>query len=303
MDTSQMNPPKAATTPTWAKVETLDKSNALLILGKPKGTWDEGVYLAHEYISGWYSSPDLKVQSSSRQTASGNYGHRNNEILYESRTVIMNLICQGGRRLAIDYAQWLSEFMGQTVKLTVHDYDHEYWARGYCSLSFESAHYEDAIPGTLTVVCDDPFRYGEYRQGYANSAPDGDGGLVFDSAAPHGLHFPISFGDVELASTVCSVSNAGTHTAYPTITFNGGGSQDIRIATPDGQQLRFQGNSALRPLVFDCRNHRVSCQGVDVTRHVTSKYWPAIKPGKTQGFSIMSTGGGYIQIESYDTYL
>lgn len=302
MDTSNMNPPKSANTPTWAKIETLDKTNSLLILGKPKGTWDEGVYLAHEYISGWYSSPDLKVSSTPRQSGNGNFGHREQDILYESRTVIANIICQGGRKLAVDYAQWLSEFLGKMVRFTVHDYDHETWVTGYCSLTFDSAHYEDAIPGTVTVVCDDPRRYGsEIHTVYAYAASGGSGGLQYEADSPQGLIFPLNYGNVSVASTTCSLQNNGASYMYPTIRYYGNG-RDCRILMSNGQEVRYRGLGG-QPVLFDCLNHSATINGVDVTRYVSCRQWPKIAPNSEMVFSIVSDSGDYLQITGFDTYL
>lgn len=274
------------------------------VLGRPGPSGEPCLALMHDYIEGWYSTPDLKVESHARQTGDGNFQTPSDRVLYESRTVTAHILAYGRNRdEVVGWATRLNRTAGGLVTVTVHDGGASTWARGYCQLNFDAAHYEDAMPGTLTVVCDDPRRYGTaVRQGYASTSPEGLGGLVWSSDAPRGLAFPLGFGDVARSHSVCTVLNGGTATAYPVITFGGGNPADLRIADPSGRQLRYQGPNEA-PVVFDCLSRTAACFGVDRTRYVSARGWPEVPPGGSLTLSVMNSGGGYIEVACRDTYI
>jgi len=129
------------------------------VLGRPGPSGEPCLALMHDYIEGWYSTPDLKVESHARQTGDGNFQTPSDRVLYESRTVTAHILAYGRNRdEVVGWATRLNRTAGGLVTVTVHDGGASTWARGYCQLNFDAAHYEDAMPGTLTVVCDDPRR-------------------------------------------------------------------------------------------------------------------------------------------------
>ena len=285
------------------------------VLGEPSLGGGPCLTLLHEYIEGWYSSPDLKVEAHARQTGDGNFATPDDRVLYESRTVTAHVMAHGPSRAdVVAYANSLHRALSGNVTVAVDDDGVSTWARGYCQVAFDADRYRDAMPGTLTVVCDDPRRYGEFRGAYASSAPDGPGALRWADGGPRGLVFPISFGDVAEAATACSLHNAGTATAHPVIAFTGAQTADVRIPwsasveTDWGRrdmgsgELRYQGPTG-GLVVFDCLSHTASVAGVDRTRYVTGRQWPAVPAGGDLSLSLVCDSAGHIEAHIEDTYI
>ena len=282
----------------------------------PGSAREPTVFLAREgWVEGWYSSPDLKVEATARQTGHGNFPVPDDRVLYESRTVTVHLTCWGGTREAsVALASSWSRALAQSVTVTVDDGGLPTWARGHCQLAWESDWSPAGLRGTLTVVCDDPRRYGEFRGAYASSSPDGPGALRWADGGPRGLVFPISFGDVAEAATACSLHNAGTAAAHPVIAFTGAQTADVRIPwsasveTDWGRrdmgsgELRYQGPTG-GLVVLDCLSHTASVAGVDRTRYVTGRQWPAVPAGGDLSLSLVCDSAGYIEAHIDDTYI
>lgn len=270
--------------------------------GRPGPSGDPCLALMHEYIEGWYSTPDLKVDVHPRHTGNGNFQTPADRVLYESRTVTAHVLAYGnGRDEVVEWATKLNRTAGGLVTVTVFDGGVSTWARGYCQLNFDASHYEDAMPGTLTVVCDDPRRYGTRRSGTVVPAVVGSG-LRFEGEG-EALRFPVYFGEA-VGGEALLMENAGTATAYPTITVRGA---EGPVVTCDGcaEPLSFQTGSVNgAELVVDCLNRTVTAGGADAGRLLATRGFPSIPPGGSVSITVTDPDPGCTaEVVWHDTYI
>lgn len=268
--------------------------------------------LGSDYIEGWYSSPDLKVDSTDRQTGHGSFAHVSEDVLYATRTVTAHVTCIGmGRAATVRKAAELSRSLCQMVTVTVDDGETMTTVRGYCRLTFDSKWAAAGMTGTLDVVCDDPRRYGPLQTGellpLSASVGDLEGqGLQF--AGGKALRFPLTFADYESAEggnhpSTLTLTNAGNARAYPvfevqglsavTITDHGTG---LELAYPAWTDY---GN----PLTLDCLSRTASIAGVDVTRRLTRRNFPTIPAEGSTTLSLQAQGTGQVAVRWHDTYI
>lgn len=277
------------------------------VLGKPGASGEPCLALMHQYIEGWYSTPDLKVESHSRQTGSGNFQTTDDRVLYESRTVTAHVLAYGRNRdEVVAWAGRLHRAVGGIVTATVTDGGVSTWVRGYCQINFDAEHYEDAMPGTLTVVCDDPRRYGEMHCRSLSAGGTHSGALQWSGDAPRGLVWPTSFGDSGgTAPSLTVAENAGTATAYPVVEAVGFPSGFELVSDgPSGQSvLRYGASVGSAPLVLDCLSRTASVGGVDVTRDLTARGFPSIPPSGPVRLSVVAPGTGTVSVSWHDTYI
>ncbi len=277
------------------------------VVGEPTSADAPCLTLLHEYIEGWYSSPDLKVESHSRQTGDGNFSTPDDRVLYESRTVTAHVMAHGPSRAeVVAYANSLHRALSGNVTVTVEDDGLATWARGYCQVAFDADRYRDAMPGTLTVVCDDPRRYGEMHCRSLSAGGTHSGALQWSGDAPRGLVWPTSFGDSGgTAPSLTVAENAGTATAYPVVEAVGFPSGFELVSDgPSGQSvLRYGAPVGSAPLVLDCLSRTASVGGVDVTRDLTARGFPSIPPSGPVRLSVVAPGTGTVSVSWHDTYI
>lgn len=253
-------------------------------------------------LSGWYSTPDEKVESTERQSGHGAFNVTSDMVLYSSRTVTIDLLALGlTRNEIIDLIEDIQPFAGQIVKVRVKDAKRDTYATGYLTTQWASGRYDYFATCTITIVCPDPRRY-------ANSARTAvltpmfytNGGLMFDDNAC--LMWPVQFyGETESGNTAILYNN-GTTTAYPTITVSGSWPSGVILNTSQGQ-LWYKAAISWQALKIDCKTRTASINGVDVTRNFASRDFPSIKPGGNVRFSCLSGGTGSITLSVRDTYL
>lgn len=274
----------------------------------PGAAREPTVFLAREgWVEGWYSSPDLKVEATARQTGHGNFPAPDDRVLYESRTVTVHLTCWGGTREAsVALASSWSRALAQSVTVTVDDGGLPTWARGYCQLAWESDWSPAGLRGTLTVVCDDPRRYGERHGRSLAAGGTHSGALQWSGDAPRGLVWPTSFGESGgTAPSVMVAENRGTATAYPTVDAVGFPSGFELVSDgPAGQAvLRYGAPVGSVPLVLDCLSRTASVGGVDVTRNLAARGFPSIPPSGPVRLSVVAPGSGTVSVSWHDTYI
>lgn len=272
------------------------------VLGRPGPSGEPCLALMHQYIEGWYSTPDLKVESHARQTGDGNFRTPDDRVLYESRTVTAHVLAYGRNRdEVVEWAGRLHRAVGGTVTVTVTDGGVSTWVRGYCQLNFDAEHYEDAMPGTLTVVCDDPRRYGAARS--AVLAPAGpSGGLVFHAGEPRGLVWPLSFGDGSPSAQRAVLVNEGTARAYPVLEC-AGVDAGFSVLDADGRGVTCASTGGWQPLVLDCLSRTATVAGVDRTRDLRRRDFFSVPPGGTLALSLHGTARGSVTCRWHDTYI
>lgn len=272
------------------------------VLGEPSLGGGPCLTLLHEYIEGWYSSPDLKVEAHARQTGDGNFATPDDRVLYESRTVTAHVMAHGPSRAdVVAYANSLHRALSGNVTVAVDDDGVSTWARGYCQVAFDADRYRDAMPGTLTVVCDDPRRYGAARS--AVLAPAGpSGGLVFHAGEPRGLVWPLSFGDGSPSAQRAVLVNEGTARAYPVLEC-AGVDAGFSVLDADGRGVTCASTGGWQPLVLDCLSRTATVAGVDRTRDLRRRDFFSVPPGGTLALSLHGTARGSVTCRWHDTYI
>jgi len=264
----------------------------------------DGPSLFAEKLKGWWSTPQAKVSMTELSQGDGSHAISDPDVLYSSRTVTLDVIARGRRRSevqeAIESLLWMAH---RIVTLRVADASSDTYARGYIEVESGSGkalgHREEL---SVTIVCPDPRRYGTETLS-ATLVPGGnsDGGLDLTEER---LTWPLAWGESAASHSVATLHNAGTSTAYPTISIRGDIS-DVTIAEPaTGRELSISGYIGWNPIVLDCLSRTASIGGVDVTRRLGRRDFPSIAPGGDTTLALMCSGtNGSVSVEWHDTYI
>lgn len=131
-----------------------------------------------------------------------------------------------------------------------------------------------------------------------------------DSQSPQpnaGLVFPIDFRQAGDAGNTGMINNNGSYTAMPTITAHGHLDSGLTIHwnTSDGHEgdLSFNGNVENVPVTINTDTHSAIMGGLDVSYLLGSRDWPRIPAGGSCSFALLASGGGWITVQSHDTYM
>lgn len=254
-------------------------------------------------VDGWYGTPQTKVQLSERTMGHGAYVPAE-PILYAARTVTLGVVADAQTNAEVAAVMdSLSAFAGKMCRIAISDSGApETEAHGYVEVEWDRGPYMTACKGTVTIVCPDPRRYGTETLS-ATLVPGGnaDGGLDLTDAR---LAWPLAWGESAASHSVATLHNAGTSTAYPTISIRGDIS-DVTIAEPTtGKELSISGYIGWQPIVLDCLSRTASIGGVDVTRRLGRRDFPSIAPGGDTTLALMCSGtNGSVSIEWHDTYI
>ena len=222
---------------------------------------------------------------------------------YSSRTVTVDGYALGRTRAeALSSLAPLGAMAHRLVSIAVDDGVAETYATGALTAEVGKGVRGGAVTFTLTVVCPDPRRYGTDTLSAA-LVPGGnaDGGLDLTEER---LAWPLAWGESAASHSVATLHNAGTSTAYPTISIRGDIS-DATIAEPaTGRALSISGYIGWQPIVLDCLSRTASIAGVDVTRRLGRRDFPSIAPGGDTTLALMCSGtNGSVSIEWHDTYI
>lgn len=264
----------------------------------------DGPSLFAEKLKGWWSTPQAKVSMTELSQGDGAHAISDQDVLYSTRTVTLDVLARGRSRSEVQEAMesllWMAH---RIVTLRVADASSDTYARGYIEVESGSGkalgHREEL---SATIVCPDPRRYGTATLS-ATLVPGGnsDGGLDLTDAR---LAWPLEWGESAASHSVATLHNAGTSTAYPTISIRGDIS-DVTIAEPaTGRELTVTGYIGWSPIVLDCLSRTASIGGVDVTRRLGRRDFPTIAPGGDTTLALMCSGtSGSVSIEWHDTYI
>lgn len=255
-------------------------------------------------LSGWYNTPDAKVESTQRQAGHGAHDITDDMVLYASRTVRIDLVAlaetRAGVLAIIDSVQRLA---GHVVTLTVDDGEQVTQATGYITTSYDADRYETYTTGRITVVCQDPRRYAVPAAQYLLAPASGtDGGLVFDLTTGNLETDPVTFYGDSQGGNVCVLTNAGTTTAHPVITIEGYWPYGVTLNTSAGA-LTYGAGVYHQTVIIDTLTRTASINGVDVTRNLTRRNFPTVEPGGNIRVACMSAGTGSVTITAPDTYI
>lgn len=260
---------------------------------------------AERWLRGWYGTPDAKVSSTERKAGHGAFGVSPDSVFYHSRVVTAGVVALGGSRAeVVEAASSLSRMAGLVVSVSVDDGSVETEASGcYLEVDWDEAWAEDAMSGTVTVVCPDPRRYGTTpRRAYLSPGASA-GALAWHADAPHGLAWPLSYGGGGAGANVATLRNDGTSAAYPTITASGDMDGLVLTDASTGAQLAWDGHVGAQPVTLDCLSRTASVAGVDASRLLSSRGFPSIAPGGEVTLVLSATGSGTVEVEWRDTYI
>lgn len=280
--------------------------------GRTVGVASEGVpdgpSLFAEKLKGWWSTPQAKVSMTELSQGDGSHAIAETDVLYSSRTVTLDVLARGRRRSEVQEAMesllWMAH---RIVTIRVADAASDTYATGYLEVASDSGKaLERREELSLTIVCPDPRRYGAaLKTAYMRPAAQADGGLVYSDSGV--LEYPLGFsGETESGGCTATLHNAGTSTAYPIITTVGAMS-DFAIRDVAGiGELRYGGTAwPQAPITIDCLRRVAACNGVDVTRQLTARTFPAIPAGGsiTVTCSATADSSAGIRAEWRDTYI
>ena len=255
-------------------------------------------------VDGWYGTPQTKVQLSERTMGHGAYVPAE-PILYAARTVTLGVSANAQTSADVAAAMdSLSAFAGKMCRIVISDSGRpETEAHGYVEVAWDKGPYRASCDGTITVVCPDPRRYGTTPRRAYLSPGAAAGALAWHADAPHGLAWPLSYGDGGAGANVATLRNDGTATAYPTITASGDMDGLVITDTATGAQLAWDGHVGSQPVTLDCLSRAASVAGVDASRLLSSRGFPSVPPGGEVTLALSATGSGTVAVEWRDTYI
>lgn len=257
-----------------------------------------------EALDGWYSTPDEKVESTERQSGHGAFAITDDMVLYSARSVTIDLLALGySRAEVVGLMEQVQRFAGKVFRVRVVDGGRDTYAEGYLATEWDAVRWGNVATAALTIVCPDPRRYAtEGTQAFLSPMTGADGGFMFDIDSGVVLSQPFQWaGDTE-GGNVAVIENNGTTTAYPTLTVGGYWPNGVIINTDSGQ-LSYGVRLYYQNLVLDSKSRTASINGVDVTRNLVSRDFPAVEPGETLRLSCNSAGTGGITVSIRDTYI
>ena len=266
----------------------------------------EGLYIAKAGVEGYYSTPALKVNAVERSNGDGTHRVAEEDIHYAARTVLVHYLAFGeGRARILDALESLARAAHKLVRFRLLDGGRDTYVEGYTSWNTDPGFQDRATSDhVLTIVCSgDPRRYSSTTRGVQLlPAWSGNGGLYY-GAQGSGLQYSLTYGTQATgALNIQTLENMGTATAYPIITAYGH-LDSVRIDW-DGKTLEYRAPVDAVPLILDCNGAgAASMGGVDVSRNLSYRAFPTIPSQSTTTFILQSSGTGFVNVESHDTYL
>lgn len=266
---------------------------------------DDGLYIAEEGIEGFYGTPDQKVTRTERLNGDGSHEVKEMDIHYAARIVKMHFLAFGrSRAQLLDFVQRIGGVAHRIVTFRVIDDGRDTFVRGTANFDVDPLYSDTYMePQELTVVCDDPRRYGtESKQIELLPTSTGNGGLFFGDGGT-GLQFPLTYGiDAAQAQNIQTLHNDGASVAYPVITAYGDFNR-LRI-TCGAKTLEYSQPIGEVPLVLDSANGgSATVGGADVSHALTYRGFPEIQPGSDATFVLQSAGTGWVTVSVSDTYI
>lgn len=263
---------------------------------------DECVYVDRDGIEGWLSAPEVKTEPVERKWGNGAHDVAVGDISYAARTVTLHLdLVSNARERLLGMASLLSRAAGHLVRLRVVDGGQDMYVEGYVRPEYGATWSDQVLTGTLTMVCPRPERLSwSVRRDQVWPGGGMSGGLSYGSPAA-GLAYPLSYGVLPESRDTLLLRNQGSATAYPLLTLDGDHRGRLLLVW-DGRSLEWSGGVG-GPVVFDCRTQTASMGGVDQSRGLVSRAFPAVPPGGSVLVRLVEAGDGWLTVESRDTYI
>lgn len=294
-------------------------------------------------LSGWLGSPAAKTDLTERLVGDGAHDVQAAQILYSARTVTIEyrLLADAphDRGQVLDMQADLRMFLHRTVRVRVQDDAHDLYCEGYVdSVDTEQSTQNmnwQYLTGQIVIVCPRPELLSSLERGcqlQCASLENGSGGLSYNPQddflaasgegeptnsvsglfgtleGDEGIHYPLTYyldDDETAASNTGVVTNAGSSRAYPVFRVHG--------PMPDGVDLEFPGTGlrlqcslpvyAGSALVLDSRTRTASVNGVDVSETLISRGFPTVPSHGGLSLLLRTVGGGWVDVESHDTYI
>lgn len=279
---------------------TIEGGGIAARLGPPGGA--PGLHASG--LAGWYGTPDGKWDLTERQLGDGAFAIEPSQVAYSSRTVTVDGYALGRTRAeALSSLAPLGAMAHRLVSIAVDDGVAETYATGALTAEVGKGVRGGAVTFTLTIVCPDPRRYGTTPHRAYLSPGASAGALAWHADAPHGLAWPLSYGDGGAVANVATLRNEGTSAAYPTITASGDMDGLVITDTATGAQLAWDGHVGAQPVTLDCLSRAASVAGVDASRLLSSRGFPSVPPGGEVTLALSATGSGTVEVEWRDTYI
>ena len=273
--------------------------------GQTHGRTPDGLYVDWDTgVKGWFETPQAKVSLSERAGGDGAFPVDPSAVLYSARTVTVGVMAAGPDSDAVAaHRRRLLALAHRIVPIVVRDGAEETQAEGYVEVEWGKVRRTRAQVSTLTIVCPDPRRYGTTPHCAYLSPGAAAGALAWHADAPHGLLWPLSFGDGGAGANVATLRNDGTSTAYPVITASGSLDGITLTDTATGAQLAWDGHVGTQPVTLDCLSRTASVAGVDASRLLSVRGFPSVPAGGEVTLALTATGTGTVCVEWRDTYI
>lgn len=292
------------------------------------------LYFLEDGITGWYSTPDLKVSTVERGNGDGAHDVPESVIDYASRTVQVHVAAMGGDR-GETLREWdkVRQFTHRMVRLRLVDDIRDAYVEGMFQLEGPAEWEKDWMEGVFTVVCNRPEilatipSTGQLLP--VDAGGRGQGGLSYnqkllsthwegepnnsvsvlkypDLSGTKGLRYPLTYAGprTSLQSNQLVLENRGTSRAYPVFTCNG--------PMPDGVDLVVEGTGLWlkcvqpvygEPLILDSRSRTASVGGLDVSRTLEQRGFPVVEPGGSITVTLRTAGTGFVNALVRDTWM
>lgn len=292
------------------------------------------LYFLEAGITGWYSTPDLKVSTVERGSGDGAHDVPEACIDYASRTVQAHVAAMGGDR-AETLRLWDSvrRFSHRNVRLRLVDDERDAYVEGMFQLEGPAEWEPDLMEGVLTVVCNRPEILATAPQTgqMLPVAVDGRGlgGLSYNQSllrtywvgepnnsvsvleypalsGTSGLRYPLTYAGPLAAGSgnQVTLTNRGSSAAYPVFTCHGPLPNGVDLVVEGaGLWLRCSQPVYGEPLVLDCRSRTASVGGLDVSRTLVSRGFPTVPPQGSITVTLRNTGSGFVDVEMRDTWM
>ena len=273
--------------------------------GQTHGRTPDGLYVDWDTgVKGWFETPQAKVSLSERAAGDGAFPVGPSAVLYSARTVTVGVMAAGPDSDAVAaHRRRLLALAHRIVTIVVRDGSEETRADGYVEVSWGKVRRTRAQTGTMTVVCPDPRHYGTTPHRAYLSPGAAAGALAWHADAPHGLLWPLSFGDGGAGANVATLRNEGTSAAYPVITASGSLDGITLTDTSTGAQLAYAAHVGSQPVTLDCLSRTASVAGVDASRLLSARGFPSVPAGGEVTLALTATGTGTVCVEWRDTYI
>ena len=291
------------------------------------------LYFLEEGITGWYSTPDLKVSTVERGSGDGAHDVPESCIDYATRTVQVHVAAMGGDR-GETLREWdkIRQFAHRMVRLRLVDDTRDAYVEGMFQLEGPDEWEKDWMQGVFTVVCNRPeilastpqtgqlLPYLDSRDGsglsynqrgletYLDGEPNNSVSVlrVDVLSGTSGLAYPLKYltqRKIMRPNQVTFVNN-GSSRAYPVFTCNGPMPNGVDLVVEGtGQWLRCSQPVFGEPLVLDSRIRTATVGGLDVSRTLVSRGFPVVPPHGSVTVTLRTSGDGWVDASMRDTWM